>query len=60
MRTLKGTLSLKTLRIFRILNDFCPAKTLFCFLVTVCDRVGDGEIFSFKNLGLGSPHTIIT
>ena len=41
---------------------FAPQKTLFDFLVIVYNRVGDGENFSYKNSGLGSPrfHATVT
>ena len=58
----KRTLSLRTLRRFRTLNDFCAEKVSFGFLLMVCDRVGDGDKFSYENFGLERPtlHATVT
>ena len=54
LENLKTTLSMKILGNFRILNDFCAAKkNIFSFLVTVYDRMGDEDKFSYENFGLG-------
>ena len=54
-------LSLKTLRSFRTLNNFCAAK-ISGFFVNVYGRVGDGDKFSYRNYVLGRPafHTAVT
>ena len=41
-------LSLRTLRSFRSLNDFCGAKNSFGILMMVYDRVGTGNKFSYE------------
>ena len=53
LRNLKRILSLKTLRGFRTLIDFCAAKkTFFGFLIMVYDRLGDGNNFPYENFGI--------
>ena len=53
---IKTALAMKSLKSFRILNDFCVVKKyLFSYLVMVYDRVGDGDKFSCEKFGLGRP-----
>ena len=51
----KQNLTTRTRRTFRTLNDFCVQKTLFGFLIIVCDREGNLDKFLFENFGLGRP-----